>query len=134
MGFENVCKSLNAYFSNNKYTASLQPFAMIATLICGGLLVLSSFPSVTLGWFIAIIRVAFWFFFIMLLGTENFLMITVALGLRFAESLIDEIVAIFKHYSYFSSYASPLVYIIVFGFLAYLAYMKSVKSNGGLNQ
>lgn len=131
MGFENVCKSLNAYFRNNKYTAPLQPFAMIATLICGGLLVLSSFPGVSLGFFINIIRVAFWFFFIMLLGTENFLMITVALGLRFAESLIDEIVAIFNKYLVFSWYA--LVYIIVFGFLTYLAYMKFAKSNSGIN-
>ena len=131
MGFENVCKSLNAYFSNNKYTAPLLPFSMIAALICGGLLVLSSIPGVSLGWVIAIIRVAFWFFFIMLLGTENYLMIAIALGLRVAESLVDELVDIFK-YKFFSW--SALVYIIVFGFLAYLAYMKSVKSNGGLNQ
>ena len=124
MGFENVCKSLNAYFSNNKYLAPIQAFALPATFVCGALLIISSIPGVSLGWFISVVRVFFYLFFFMLLGTENFLMIAIALGLRVAESLIDELVDIFK-YGFFSW--SALVYIVVFGFLAYLAYMKSVK-------
>lgn len=124
MGFENVCKSINAYFSNKKITAQLQPYAMIAALICGGLLVLSSIPGVSLGWVVSLVRVAFWFFFIMLLGSENFLMIAVALGLRLGESVVDELVDIFK-YKFFSW--SALVYIVVFALLAYSAYMKSVS-------
>jgi hypothetical protein len=51
-------------------------------------------------------------------------MIAVALGLKAGESLVDELVDIFK-YNFFSW--SALVYIVVFGFLAYLAYMKSIQ-------
>ena len=61
----------------------------------------------------------------MLLGTENFLMIAIALGLRAVYFLIDEIQDLVGEYSYFSM--ASLIYIIVFVFLAYLAYMKSIK-------
>ncbi len=124
MGFENVCKSLNVYFSNNKILAPLQVFALPGTMVCAALLIISSIPGVSLGWFVSIVSVLFYLFFIMLLGTENFLMIAVALGLKAGESLVDELVDIFK-YNFFSW--SALVYIVVFGFLAYLAYMKSIK-------
>ena len=40
MGFENVCKSLKNYFSNNKILAPLQMYALPVTLVCGALMVL----------------------------------------------------------------------------------------------
>lgn len=126
MGFENVCKSLKNYFSNNKILAPLQMYALPVTLVCGALMVLDLIiPGFNLGWFFALVKVAFYLFFFMLLGTENFLMIAIALGLRAVYFLIDEIQDLVGEYSYFSM--ASLIYIIVFVFLAYLAYMKSIK-------
>ena len=126
MGFENVCKSLKNYFSNNKILAPLQMYALPVTLVCGALMVLQLIiPGFSLGWFYTLVKVAFYLFFFMLLGTENFLMIAIALGLRAVYFLIDEIQDLVGEYSYFSM--ASLIYIIVFGFLAYLAYMKSIK-------
>lgn len=126
MGFENVCKSLKNYFSNNKILAPLQMYALPVTLVCGALMVLDLIiPGFSLGWFYTLVKVAFYLFFFMLLGTENFLMIAIALGLRAVYFLIDEIQALVGEYSYFSM--ASLIYVIVFVFLAYLAYMKSIK-------
>ncbi|SER86624.1 hypothetical protein [Butyrivibrio fibrisolvens] len=126
MGFENVCKSLKNYFSNNKILAPLQMYALPVTLVCGALMVLQLIiPGFSLGWFYTLVKVAFYLFFFMLLGTENFLMIAIALGLRAVYFLIDEIQALVGEYSYFSM--ASLIYVIVFGFLTYLAYMKSIK-------
>ncbi len=126
MGFENVCKSLKNYFSNNKILAPLQMYALPVTLVCGALMVLQLIiPGFSLGWFYTLVKVAFYLFFFMLLGTENFLMIAIALGLRTVYFLIDEIQALVGEYSYFSM--ASLIYVIVFGFLTYLAYMKSIK-------
>lgn len=126
MGFENVCKSLKNYFSNNKILAPLQMYALPVTLVCGALMVLDLIiPGFSLGWFFTLIKVAFYLFFFMLLGTENFLMIAIALGLRAVYFLIDEIQDLVGAYSYFSM--ASLIYVIVFGFLTYLAYMKSIK-------
>ena len=126
MGFENVCKSLKNYFSNNKILAPLQMYALPVTLVCGALMVLDLIiPGFSLGWFYTLVKVAFYLFFFMLLGTENFLMIAIALGLRAVYFLIDEIQDLVGEYSYFSM--ASLIYVIVFGFLTYLAYMKSIK-------
>ena len=126
MGFENVCKSLKNYFSNNKILAPLQMYALPVTLVCGALMVLQLIiPGFSLGWFYTLVKVAFYLFFFMLLGTENFLMIAIALGLRAVYFLIDEIQDLVGEYSYFSM--ASLIYVIVFGFLTYLAYMKSIK-------
>ena len=126
MGFENVCKSLKNYFSNNKILAPLQMYALPVTLVCGALMVLQLIiPGFSLGWFYTLVKVAFYLFFFMLLGTENFLMIAIALGLRAVYFLIDEIQDLVGEYSYFSM--GSLIYVIVFGFLTYLAYMKSIK-------
>lgn len=126
MGFENVCKSLKNYFSNNKILAPLQPYALPVTMVCGVLMVLQEIiPGFSLGWFFTFVKVAFYLFFFMLLGTENFLMIAVALCLRALYFLIDEIQGLVGTYSYFSM--GSLIYVIVFGFLAYLAYMKSTQ-------
>lgn len=126
MGFENVCKSLKNYFSNNKILAPLQMYALPVTLACGALMVLQLIiPGFSLGWFYTLVKVAFYLFFFMLLGTENYLMIAIALGLRAVYFLIDEIQALVGEYSFFSM--GSLIYVIVFGFLTYLAYMKSIK-------
>ncbi|MCR5771249.1 MAG: hypothetical protein K6G87_08475 [Butyrivibrio sp.] len=126
MGFENVCKSLNYYFSNHKVYSILQPFALPATFVCGLLMVIESFPGVSLGLFSTILYVLFYFFFIMLLGSENFVIIAAAMGLRTAASLISELVDIFK-YKFFSW--PMLIYILVFGYFTYAAYMKSLKTS-----
>ena len=124
MGFENVCKSLNAYFSNNKYLAPIQAFALPATFVCAILMIVSSIPALSLSWFYTVLKIVFYLCFFMLLGTENFLMVSIALALRAVESIVDELVDIFK-YNMFSW--SAIIYILVFGFLAYIAYMKSLK-------
>jgi hypothetical protein len=126
MGFENVCKSLKNYFSNNKILAPLQMYALPVTLVCGALMVLDLIiPGFNLGWFFTLVKVAFYLFFFMLLGSENFLMIAIALVLRAVYFLIDEIQDLVGEYSYFSM--ASLIYVIVFCFLTYLAYMKSIK-------
>ncbi len=126
MGFENVCKSLNAYFSNNKFLAPIQAFALPATFVCGALMIINQFSFISLSWVYSVIEVIFYLSFFMLLGTENFLMIAIALGLKCIEYLLDLIIILIDIHSLS---LSCLVYTLTFGFLAYLAYMKSVKGN-----
>ena len=123
MGFENVCKSLNAYFSNSKVFAPLQLFAMPITLVCAALMILENFISFS--GFGHVVLIAFWLFFFMLLGTENYLMIAIALGIRAVDYLIPFLRGIFKYHSFYWYY---VLYIAIFGYLAYVSYMRSVKS------
>ena len=122
MGFENVCKSLNNYFSNNKLFAPLQVFALPVTIVCAALLVLNNFISFS--GFQHIVLIAFWLFFFILLAGENYLMVAVALGLKAVDYLIPFLRGLFKYHSFWWYY---VLYVAIFGYLAYVSYKRSVK-------
>lgn len=125
MKFEQVCKPLNAYFSQHPIFRVLLPLAIPLMLLCEGLQVLGIFIS--LGGFVyAATFLGFFLFLILVVSTCDFRMASIGLAMVTAEHLISLLrsMILFRSLSYGS-----LVYVLVFGWLTLQAYRKSAMLN-----
>ena len=124
MKFEEVCQTLNAYFTKKNFMNVLLPLSVPMLLVCAILRFVMNFIS--LGSVLsAVTYFGFFFALLMVLSLCNFKMAAIGLGiyaLDYAYSLLYNLI----RYQYVS--ASTVIYFIVFGFFAYEAYKKTIIS------
>ncbi len=125
MKFEQVCQSGLAYFQQHRIFKILLPLSIPLMFVAVALDILGIFVS--LGSFVyAVLFFAFFLALAMTLAQCNFRMAAFGLGLYAIEYLISLLRTLIK-YKYMPY--GTLVYLVVFGFLAFLAYKKSVSFN-----
>lgn len=125
MKFEQVCQSLNSYFGEQAYGRILLPISVPAMLACVLVRLVGYFLN--LGSFIPVlVQLAFFLFLLMVLSACNFRMAAAGLGVYAVYFLCAFLKNLIKYHSL--SWGS-LLNLAVFGFLAFMAYRKSVSFN-----
>lgn len=125
MKFEQVCQSALAYFQQHPVFRILLPLSIPIMFVAALLDILGIFVS--LGSFVnALIFFAFFLALFLTLAQCNFRMAGIGLGVYALSSLIVLLIDIIKYK--FMPYGT-LVHLLVYGFLAFLAYKKSVSFN-----
>lgn len=125
MKFEQVCQSINSYFSQNPIFRVLLPLSVPILLVCVVLDVVNCFIS--LGSVMnAIVYFIFVLAFLLVISTCNFKMIAISLGV---EGLTYVYMIIYYLIKYRTFNYSAIIYLLVYGFLAYQAYRKSIQIN-----
>ncbi len=125
MKFEQVCQSALAYFQQHPVFKILLPISMPVMLVCVVLSLLQNLIS--LGGFVS--ALVFLGFFLMLFLTVaqcNFRMAAVGLAGFALDYLLAFLVSLIRYHSL--SYGA-LVYLVVYGGLAFLSYRKSMTFN-----
>lgn len=125
MKFEQVCQPLNAYFAQHPVFRILLPLAIPLMLGCAGLNLLAFFISLG-GVVNALVYLGFFLALLLVVSTCNFRMASVGLGLYALDYLLSMLRTLIKYHS--MPYSS-LIYCLVFGYLAFLAYRKSAILN-----
>ena len=125
MKFEQVCQSINTYFSQKSFFRVLLPLSVPILLVCVVLDVVNCF--IRLG---SVMNVIVYFIFILafllVISTCNFKMIAISLGV---EGLTYVYTIIYYLIKYRTFNYSAIIYLLVYGFLAYQAYRKSIQIN-----
>lgn len=125
MKFEQVCQAGLAYFQQHPVFRVLLPISMPLMLGCAALRLVGNLIS--LGGFVsALLFVGFFLALFLTLAQCNFCMAGIGLGLLAADYLWSLLHSLIKYHSV--SYAA-LVYLIVYGGLAFLSYQKSMTFN-----
>ena len=122
MKFEQVCQTMYAYFSQKPLIKVAIPLAMPLMLIFAALRLLNTFISMD-SVVHAIIFFGFLFFLILTVSACNFRMAAIGLGLyalSYAVSFLSSLIR-YQNFRF-----SVLLYVLVYGFLAYQALRKSV--------
>lgn len=125
MKFEQVCQTLNAYFTQHSLFRILLPLSVPIMIICAVIHLVDGFISIG-SVASAIVMFGFYLFLILAVSTCNFLMAAAGLGiyaLYFVISLVRNLIQ-FRILSW-----AALVYLAVYGGLAFLAYKKSIGFN-----
>lgn len=121
---ENVGVELKKYFQNVPVLSSLLGLDLI--ILFGGVLFLALGIFVSLGGFIAaVFTYVFYLGLLLTLANLNFNYLYMGLGCYTAISLIEWIVNLAGDYNIFSW--GHFIAFLLFGFLTYVTYMKSVK-------
>lgn len=125
MKFEQVCQSGLAYFQQHPVFKILLPISMPLMLACAVLQLVQNLIS--LGGFVsALIFLGFFLMLILTLSQCNFRMAAVGLGLFALDYLWSFLSVLIKYHSL--SYG-VLLYLAVYGGLAFLSYKKSIAFN-----
>lgn len=121
MKFEQVCRTLGEYFSQHRLFRVLLPLSEAVMLVCAVLSILGNIIS--LGVLSSIIYMLFWTGVVLSLGKCNFKMVAAGFGIYTINYLLN-IVLTLGRVQYLS--IATLLYALLFGFFAYLAYKKSL--------
>ena len=125
MKFEQVCQTFNQYLSQQNYWRVLLPLAVPGMFVCAGLQLISNF--IYLGAVVNVLSyVGFWLFLLLSLSTCSFRMSAIGLGIMGLDHVWNLLSSLFKYHSL--NY-SALLYLALYGGLAYLAYRKSLSVN-----
>lgn len=124
MKFEQVCQPLNAYFSQHPLFRVLLPLSIPLMLLCAALRLVDFFIS--LGLVATVAYLAFFLFLILTISTCNFRMAAAGLGLFALDYVFSLVRSLMKYHTL--SYVS-VIYLLLFGYLAFLAYRKSAVLN-----
>lgn len=125
MKFEQVCQSALAFFQQSRIFKVLLPISIPIMFIVLALDILGIFVS--LGSFVnALIFFVFFLSLFLTLARCNFRMAAIGLGVYALEYLISMLTTIIK-YKYMPY--GTIVYLVVYGILAFAAYKKSVSFN-----
>lgn len=125
MKFEQVCQPLNAYFAQHPIFRILLPLSVPLMLICAAIRLVSSFIEIG-SVASAVVLILFYLSLILAVSTCNFRMTAAGLGgyaLYYVISLVKTLIR-----SHSLSWVA-LIYLAVYGGLAFLAYKKSVGFN-----
>lgn len=125
MKFEQVCQPLNAYFAQHPVFRVLLPVSMPAMIICAAIHLVSGFISIG-SVASALVLVLFCLFLILTVSTCSFRMSAVGLSVYAAYYIISWLKNLIRFHSL--SWVS-LIYLAVYGGLAFLAYRKSIDFN-----
>ncbi len=125
MKFEQVCQSLNAYFGQHPLFKVLLPLGTPIMLVCVILQEVGRFIS--LGSAMSTITLfGFFLGLLLVLALCNFKMAAIGMGVYALGYLYAVLRSLIKYQSI--SY-SGILYVLLFGFLAYEAYRKSLLIN-----
>ena len=125
MKFEQVCQSALVYFQDNRFFKILLPVSMPLMFVCAALRLLETFVS--LGSFVsALVFIVFWLSLILTLSQCSFQIAAIGLGVFALDYLISFISGLIRYHSV--AYGT-LLYLVVYGGLAFLSYKKSVSFN-----
>lgn len=125
MKFEQVCQPLNAYFSQHSVFRILLPLSVPLMLACVALRLIGIF--IALGSLVSTLTfVGFFLFLILTVSTCDFRMAAIGMGCLAAEYLVALLQNLIKYQSL--AYGS-LIYMLLLGYLAFLAYRKSLILN-----
>lgn len=125
MKFEQVCQTLNAYFAQHSLFRILLPLSVPVMIVCAAIQLVSSFISIG-SVASAIVLFAFYLFLVLTISTCNFRMTAAGLGIY----ALYYVIALVKNLIKFRSLSwGALIYLVVYGGLAFLAYKKSVGFN-----
>lgn len=125
MKFEQVCQSGLMYFQQHRIFKILLPVSMPLMLVCVVLFLLQNLVS--LGSFVsAIVFFGFILMLILTIAQCNFRMASIGLAGFALNYLISFVVSLIRyhHVAY-----GTLVYLVVYGGLAFLSYRKSITFN-----
>ena len=123
MKLEQVCQTLNAYLSQKSIFRTLMPLASVLTIVFAALSLLSNW--IYLGSFVN--ALCFWGFVVGILLTLSlcqFQMLAIGLGLwavDYAYTFLYNLIR-FRSVAY-----GTLLYLVVYGLLAFFAYKKSLE-------
>lgn len=125
MKFEQVCQSGLMYFQQHPVFKILLPISMPLMLGCAILRLVQNLIS--LGAFVsALVFLGFFLMMILTLAQCNFRMVGIGLGLFALDYLWTFLSTLIKYHSL--AYGA-LLYLVVYGGLAFLSYKKSVSFN-----
>lgn len=123
MNFEQVCQSLNVYFGQKPIFKVLLPLSVPLMMVCVVLQEVGRFIS--LGSVVsAVTYIGFFLGLLLVLSTCNFKMAAIGLGI-FALGYAYHVIYSLIKYQYINY--SSVIYLLLYGFLAYEAYKKSIK-------
>lgn len=123
MKLEQVCQTLNAYLSQKAVFRTLMPLASVMGIVFAALSLISNF--IYLGGFVT--ALCFWGFVLGVLLTLSlcqFQMVAIALGIWAVDYAYGFLSSLIRYRSL--SYGT-LLYLVVYGLLAFLAYKKSLE-------
>lgn len=123
MKFEQVCQPLNQWFSQHPIFRVLLPLSMPLMFLCAGLRVLDNFISLGNA-VITLTFLGFFLFLLLVVSTCDFRMTAAGLALFTLDYLIGLLSTLIRVHSL--PWGS-LIYVLVFGYLAFLAYRKSMS-------
>lgn len=125
MKVEQLCQSINAYFSQYPFFRVAAPLAVPVCLVCVAIRLLSNFFSFG-GLVGALVYLLFFISLLLIFSACQFRMVAVCLGLYTVDYIYTFLYSLirFRSVNY-----SVLVYVLFFGFLAFMAYRKSMKFN-----
>lgn len=121
MKFEQVCQTMYSYFSQKSLIKVVIPLAVPLMLIFAALRVLNTFISMD-SVVLAIIFFGFFFFLVLTVSACNFRMAAIGLGLYALSYAISFLMSLIRYQNF---HLSTLLYVLVYGFLAYQALRKS---------
>lgn len=125
MKFEQVCQSGLAYFQQHPVLKVLLPISMPLMLGCAILRLVQNLIS--LGAFVsALVFLGFFLMMLLTLAQCNFRMVGIGFGLFALDYLWTFLSTLIKYHSL--AYGS-LLYLVVYGGMAFLSYKKSVSFN-----
>jgi hypothetical protein len=125
MKFEQVCQSGLAYFQQHPVFKVLLPISMPLMLGCAILRLVQNLIS--LGAFVsALVFLGFFLMMLLTLAQCNFRMVGIGFGLFALDYLWTFLSTLIKYHSL--AYGS-LLYLVVYGGMAFLSYKKSVSFN-----
>lgn len=125
MKLEIVGQALYSYFSEHNLFKVLLPLSVVIMLICGVLNVLGSFISLG-GAVNAVIDISLIVALLLVFSQSNYRMLAIGLALEAFPYLWTVLRSLFA-FHYLAWYA--LIYLLVYGALAFLAYKKSITFN-----
>lgn len=125
MKFEQICQSLNTYFTQNAIIRVLLPISMPLMFVCVILQILGRFISLG-GAMNAIAFLAFFFFLLLVLSNCNFKMAAIGLGIFTITYLYNFVYSLLKYRTF--NY-NAVIYVLVFGFFTWQAWRKSLQIN-----
>ena len=123
MKIEQLCQTLKAYLSQFSTVRILLPLSSVLLYVCGGLRVLNVFVS------LGSVVLALLFFIglaaaVLTLAECQFLSLTIGLGLYAVSYALSFILSLVR--AHYLAYGT-LIYLLVYGLLAYLTYRKSLS-------
>lgn len=125
MKFEQLCQSINMFFMQNPVIRILIPISAPIMLACAALQALGCF--IALGGVVqALSYLGFFFMMLLILSECKFKMASTGLGVY---TLMQGYLVLRSLLKYHVMNWGSIVYLLVFGYLTYLCYRKSLQIN-----
>lgn len=125
MKFEQVCKSMNTFFTQNAVIRILLPISIPIMMVCVILQWIGCF--IALGGAInAVAFLGFFFTVVLVMSTCNFKIVSWGLGIYSMIHVYNIARSLFKYHTL--NWGS-FIYLVVFGYFAYQCYKKSIQIN-----